>query len=276
MELWYTERQTENVGITCKAKETLHTEQTDFQHLAVIDTLQYGRMLTLDGLVMTTDKDEFVYHEMISHLALNTHPNPERVLVIGGGDGGTIREVVKHNKVKKAVLVEIDERVIEVCKEYFPAISSALKGHPKVEVLVADGIKYVYENKDSFDVVLIDSTDPIGPAQGLFSKEFYQKTFGCLRQDGIMVAQTESPFYNGELISRLYKDISSIYPITKLYTASVPTYPSGFWSFTMGSKKYDPETVQSEDIEKIDTKYYNGDVHQGAFKLPAFVRELLK
>lgn len=276
MELWYTEKQTENLGITCKIKESLHTEHTRYQHLAVIDTLQFGRMLTLDGLVMTTEKDEFVYHEMISHVALNTHPNPEKVLVIGGGDGGTIREVVKHPKVKKAMLVEIDKRVIEVSKQYLPSISCALEGNPKVEILVDDGIKYVYENKNAYDVILVDSTDPIGPAQGLFSREFYQKTFECLREDGIMVAQTESPFLNGELIRRIYKDISSIYPITKLYTASIPTYPSGFWSFTIGSKTYDPEKVDDKDILEFDTKYYCKDVHKGAFKLPVFVKQLLK
>lgn len=276
MELWYTEKQTDNLGLSCKIKESLHTEQTAFQHLAIIDTIQYGKMLTLDGLVMTTEKDEFVYHEMISHVALNTHPNPEKVLVIGGGDGGAIREIVKNSKVKKAVLVEIDERVIKTSSEYLPSISCALSGNPKVEVIVEDGIKFVYEHHDEFDVILIDSTDPIGPATGLFSREFYQKVSECLKKDGIMVAQSESPFLHQDLIKEMYRCISGIFPITKLFTVPIPTYPSGYWSFTMGSKRYDPEKIEDKNIPVLDTKYYCAEVHKGAFKLPRFVRDLLR
>ena len=256
MELWYTEKQTPAHGITSKVSETLHTEKTEYQDLAVIDTVQFGRMLVLDGMVMTTLKDEFVYHEMISHVALNTHPNPENVLVIGGGDGGAIREIVKHSKVKKAVLVEIDSRVIEVSKQYLPEIAAALSGNPKVEVKVEDGIKYIAEAKNQFDVIIVDSTEPVGPAVGLFALDFYQAISQALKPDGIMVAQTESPFFNPDLISRVFKDISSVFPITKLYLANIPTYPSGLWSFTLGSKQYDPELVDENSLPEIETKYY--------------------
>lgn len=276
MELWYTEKQTPNVGITCKITETLHSEQTPFQHMSVINTEQFGRMLVLDGMVMTTIKDEFVYHEMISHVALNTHPNPENVLVIGGGDGGAIREVIKNPKVKKATLVEIDGRVIEVSKQYLPEIAVALEGNPKVEVLVDDGIAHINKMKDTYDVILVDSTEPIGPAEGLFALDFYRQIHEALKADGIMVAQTESPFFNDDLIRRVYKDIASVFPLTKLYLASIPTYPSGLWSFTMGSKQWDPEQVDESTLPQLETKYYSPDIHKSVFRLPNFVKELLK
>ncbi|MZP29864.1 polyamine aminopropyltransferase [Heliobacterium undosum] len=273
---WYTEEQTPNLRYSSKITQTLHTETTPFQELAMIDTVQWGRMLVLDNMVMTTIKDEFVYHEMISHVALNTHPNPKKVMIIGGGDGGAIRECVKHAKVEKAVLCEIDGRVIETSKEYLPEIASALFGHPKVEVLVADGVKHIQENENEYDVIMVDSTEPVGPAEGLFAAEFYQAVYRALKPDGIMVAQTESPFVNADLISRVFKDIRSIFPVTKLYLASIPTYPSGLWSFTMGSKQYDPEAVDVSAIPEMETRYYTPALHKAAFCLPKFVQDLIK
>jgi len=275
MELWYTEKQTENLGYSCKITKTLHTEKTDFQDLDMIETTQWGTMLVLDGMVMTTDKDEFVYHEMISHVALNTHPAPKKVMVIGGGDGGAIREIIKHPSVEKATLVEIDRRVVELSKEYLPAISCALD-HPKVEVLYEDGIKHIKERKNYYDVILVDSTEPIGPAVGLFTVDFYQAVFDALKEDGIMVAQSESPFVNADLISDMHKRISGIFPVTRLYLASIPTYPSGLWSFTLGSKKHDP--INFDDSTKLtyETKYYTPKLHKAAFQLPKFVEDLLK
>lgn len=275
MELWYTEKQTDKVGITCKVTKTLHSEVTDFQDLAVIETEQFGRMLVLDGMVQTTIKDEFVYHEMISHIALNTHVLPKKVLVVGGGDGGAIREIIKHPLVEKATLVEIDGAVVEASKKYLPEIAIGLED-AKVEVLIEDGIKHIYENKSAYDIILVDSTEPVGPAVGLFSKDFYQSIFEALKDDGILVAQTESPFYNDDLITRVFKDISSIYPITRLYTASIPTYPSGLWTFTMGSKKYDPLTVDESKIPNYETKYYTPNLHKAVFQVPRFVENLLK
>lgn len=275
MELWYTEKQTENVGITCKLTKTLHTEESQFQKIDLIETLQFGRMLVLDGMVMTTIKDEFVYHEMISHVALNTHPNPERVLVVGGGDGGAIREIIKHPKVKKATLVEIDGRVIELSKQYLPEIAGALDD-PKVEVLVDDGIAHVAQNPGAYDIILVDSTEPVGPAVGLFALDFYKSINEALKEDGIMVAQTESPFFNADLITRVFKDINKVFPVTKLYLANIPTYPSGLWSFTMGSKKHDPLQVDTDKIPNYPTKYYTSNLHKAVFQLPKFVEDLVK
>lgn len=275
MALWFTEKQTPNVGITCRTRNTLHVEQTPYQHLAIIDTEQFGRMLVLDGMVQTTVLDEYVYHEMIVHVALNTHQNPQRVLIVGGGDGGTLREAVKHPLVQKATMVEIDARVVETSKHYLPELSSALAGHPRAELLIRDGIQYVAEHPNHFDVIIVDSTEPVGPAEGLFSLEFYRSIFAALKEDGLFVAQTESPFFNAELIRRVYRDISVTFPIAKLYLASVPTYPSGLWSFTIGSKKYDPENPQGT-FPDLDYRYYTPALHRAAFTLPRFAADLLK
>ncbi|MBS4021097.1 MAG: polyamine aminopropyltransferase [Dethiobacter sp.] len=272
MELWYTEKQTPHLGITCLIKETLCHFQTPYQDLAVIDTLQFGRMLVLDGMVQTTERDEFVYHEMLAHIAMQAHPNPRHVLVVGGGDGGVIREVIKYDSVESATLVEIDEAVIEVSKKYLPTISAGLTD-PRVTVLVTDGIEHVRNAIGKYDIILVDSTEPVGPAIGLFSAEFYANIYRALKKDGIFVAQTESPFFNRDLIQSTFARIGSVFPLTKLYLASVPTYPSGLWSFTVGSKCYEPEDTHRKTVS---TKYYNAGVHQGSFRLPGFVRELLE
>ncbi|HHV28867.1 polyamine aminopropyltransferase [Acetivibrio mesophilus] len=275
MELWYTEYQTSSVGITCKTKKTYHTEKTEYQELALIDTEQFGKMLVLDGTVQTTIEDEFVYHEMITHVPLFTHKNPKKALVIGGGDGGAIREIIKHPSIEKAVLCEIDGRVIEVSKQYLPEISCALDDK-KVEVVVGDGIKYVNEHKNEFDVIMVDSTDPVGPAVGLFAVDFYKAIYDSLKEDGIFVAQTESPFFHKDLITKVFNDVKSLFPITRLYTCAIPTYPSGYWSFTMGSKKYDPLETDTDSIPNIDTKYYCPQIHKSVFSLPKFVADLVK
>ncbi|RAL23469.1 polyamine aminopropyltransferase [Thermoflavimicrobium daqui] len=275
MELWYTEKQTPNHGITSKIKRTLHHEQTEFQKLDIIETEQFGNMMVLDGMVMTTDQDEFVYHEMITHIAMNTHPNPRNVLVVGGGDGGAIREVLRYPSVEKAVLAEIDGKVIEAAQNYFPKIAGSLTD-ARVDIQVTDGIQYIAENKNKFDVILVDSTEPIGPAIGLFQKPFYEGIAEALKEDGIMVAQTESPWFNRDLIRQVFQDISQVFPITRLYTASIPTYPSGLWSFTIGSKKYDPLKVDEEKlISPLGTRYYHPGIHRSVFQLPIFVQELL-
>ncbi|EGK10343.1 spermidine synthase [Desmospora sp. 8437] len=273
MELWYTEKQTPHFGITAKISRTLHHEQTPFQRMDVIETEQFGRMLVLDGMVMTTDRDEFVYHEMLTHVGMNTHQSPKRVLVVGGGDGGAIREVLKHPSVEKAVLCEIDGRVIEVSREYFPEIAGAL-GDSRVEIRVEDGIKHIEAHPAEYDVILVDSTEPVGPAVGLFQKPFYQGIYDALRPGGVMVAQTESPWFNRELIAQVYRDISDTFPVTRLYTASIPTYPSGLWSFTLGSKGPDPLEVPPERLHVPDTRYYRPELHRALFQLPRFVEEL--
>lgn len=273
-DLWFTELQSENLSIGLRIERTIHSEVTEFQTMEVMETKQYGNLLVLDGCVMTTDTDEFVYHEMISHVPLHTHPNPKKVLVIGGGDGGAIREIIKHPSVEKAVLAEIDGRVIEASKAYFPDIACGLSD-PRVDVKVTDGIQYVKDHKGEFDVILVDSTDPIGPAVGLFARDFYQLVFDALKEDGLFVAQTESPWANQALIRQVYGDIASVFPAAHLYLAFIPTYPTGMWSFTMGTKRYNPLTDQ-QPTRVSGTKYYTADVHKAAFALPSFVQELTR
>jgi spermidine synthase len=274
MELWYTEKQTDSFGITAKIRQTFVNEKTDFQDLAMIDTEEFGRMLVLDGMVMTTIKDEFVYHEMVAHPALFTHPNPRNVLVVGGGDGGVIREILKHKNVEKAVLVEIDGKVIEYSKQYLPEIAGELD-NPRVEVIVNDGFMHIHEHKNAYDVIMVDSTEPVGPAAPLFERGFYQGIFEALKEDGIFVAQTDNPWFKADLIRKVNRDVREIFPITRVYTANIPTYPSGMWTFTMGSKKYDPLEVTEQSIVELETKYYSPRLHKAAFALPRFVEQLI-
>jgi spermidine synthase len=275
MELWFTEKQTKNFGITAKIKQTLHTEQTEFQKLDMVETEEFGNMLILDGMVMTTQKDEFVYHEMVAHVPLFTHPNPENVLVVGGGDGGVIREVLKHPSVKKATLVEIDGKVIEYSKKYLPEIAGKLED-PRVEVKVDDGFMHIAQSENVYDVIMVDSTEPVGPAVNLFTKGFYAGISKALKEDGIFVAQTDNPWFTPELITQVQRDVKEIFPITRLYIANIPTYPSGLWTFTIGSKKHDPLEVSEDRFFDIETKYYTKELHKAAFVLPKFVADLTK
>lgn len=275
MELWYTEKQTDNYGITAKITETLVKERTDFQDLAIIDTVEFGRMLVLDGMVMTTIRDEFVYHEMVAHPALVTHPNPKHVLVVGGGDGGVIREVLKHPEVEKAVLVEIDGKVIEYSKQYLPEIAGKLDD-PRVEIIVNDGYMHIHEKKNTYDVIMVDSTEPVGPAVQLFEKGFYQGIYDALKEDGIFVAQTDNPWFKADLIKQVNSDVKEIFPLVHVYQANIPTYPSGLWTFTLGSKKYDPLQVDEAQIPEMDNRYYTPKLHKACFALPKFVEDLVR
>nr|WP_285874038.1 spermidine synthase [Halalkalibacter oceani] len=275
VELWFTEKQTERFGITAKIKRTLHTEKTDFQQLDVVETEEFGNMLVLDGMVMTTEKDEFVYHEMVAHVPLFTHPEPKHVLVVGGGDGGVIREVLKHPSVEKATLVEIDGKVIEYSKKYLPSIAGALDD-PRVDVQVDDGFMHIAKAENAYDVIMVDSTEPVGPAVKLFEKGFYEGISKALKEDGIFVAQTDNPWFHQELIKNVYRDVQDIFPITRLYTGNIPTYPSGLWTFTIGSKRHDPLAVEESRFHEIDTKYYTKELHKAAFVLPKFVADLVK
>lgn len=277
MELYLTEQQTDHMRLSVRATEVLHYERTPFQELTIVQTPQWGRLLVLDGFFQTNDVDEFVYHEMGAHVPLFTHPNPRRVLVVGGGDGGMVREVVKHPEVEHVDLVEIDRRVVELAKRYFPRIAVALTGNPKVRVNIADGIQWVKEREAEYDVIIIDSSEPFGPGEGLFTPEFYASVHRCLKDDGIMVAQTESPWVNASIIQRAFAGISRSFPITRLYTCSVPTYPTGLWSFTVGSKKYDPLDARPEArMGGMETRYYTPAIHHAAFQLPPFIEKIIR
>ncbi|PGK20689.1 spermidine synthase [Priestia megaterium] len=273
MSFWFTEKQTKSFGITAKINRRLHIEKTDFQQLDMIETEEFGNMLVLDGMVMTSERDEFVYHEMIAHVPLFTHPNPQKILVVGGGDGGTIREILKHPNVQKVVQVEIDGKVVEYSKKYLPHISSEYD-NPRTELIIGDGFMHILESTDEYDVILVDSTEPVGPAANLFTKGFYAGISNALKEDGIFVAQTDNPWFKGDLIRKAIHDTKEIFAVSKLYTCNIPTYPSGMWTFTMGSKKHDPLNLPDNRFFEIDTKYYTKELHYASFALPKFVQEL--
>lgn len=275
MTTWFTEKQTDSFGITGKVNKILENETTEFQELEMFETAEFGNMLLLDGMVMTSEKDEFVYHEMIAHVPLFTHPSPRQVLIVGGGDGGTIREVLKHEIVEKITQVEIDGKVVEYSKKHLPSISSGYDD-PRVELIIGDGFEHIIKSENKYDVILVDSTEPVGPAAGLFTKGFYAGISKALKEDGLFVAQTDNPWFKADLIKNAIRDTKEIFPIARLYTCNIPTYPSGMWTFTLGSKVYDPLEVNPDQINDIDGKYYTPELHHASFILPKFVKELCK
>lgn len=273
MSVWFTEDQVPGLRLSCRVTRVLHREQTPYQHLAVLETDVFGRVLTLDGVIQTTEHDEFIYHELITHIAMCSHGgNPRRVLIIGGGDGGTMREVLRYPQVAACHLVEIDQRVVTVCREYLPSLSSAMDD-PRAQVIIADGIEYVRDVREEYDLIIVDSTDPIGPAVGLFSAEFYANVHRALAVDGMCVAQTESAFHNAGWFPAIFGRIARNFPIARLYLGAIPSYPGGPWSFTAGSKIYDPaEPVRPPPV---DLRYYNPDLHRAVFALPNYVARAL-
>ncbi|MGI6128539.1 MAG: polyamine aminopropyltransferase [bacterium] len=274
MNLWYYETENSNLTLQYHINSVLAHKKTKYQELLVVETDRFGRTLILDGAVQTTIEDEYVYHEMIAHVPLFTHPNPEKVLIIGGGDGGTVRESLKHQSVKEVHLVEIDPEVVAAAKEYLPEISCGLND-PRVCIHHTDGIKYVADHENEYDIIIIDSSDPVGPAVGLFQAQFYANVARALKDDGILVAQTESPWLNADIIPDIYQGIKASFPITRMYLCYIPTYPCGMWSFTLGSKKHDPLKVDSAKIIDLDYRYYTPELHRASFVLPQFVKEMI-
>ena len=276
--LTYTEFHSKGMGLILRLKRCITSFDTKFQRLDLYETLDYGKLLTLDNLVMVTEKDEFIYHEMIAHVPLFSHKNPENVLVIGGGDGGTVREVVKHKSVKNVDMVEIDEDVVKISKKYLPTMSCEFD-NPKVNLYFEDGVKWVEDKENVYDVIIIDSTDPVSIGEGLFTSEFYSNCLKALKPGGVLANQTESPFHNPEWVEATYKKLYKVFPIVKMFTAYVPTYPAGVWSFGFCSNDVDPiENFQEERYREynLKLKYYNDEVHKGSFAVPQFVKELIK
>lgn len=277
MDLKYTELHDDQFGITMRVKNVLYSNKSEFQQIDILDTEFFGRVLLLDGLMMTTEKDEFFYHEMIAHIPMISHPNPKNVLVIGGGDGGTIREVLRHKSVERAVLCEIDGEVVDVCRKYLPTLADALSDE-RVDIQIRDGIEYIAQTKNEFDIILIDSTDPMGPGEGLFTEEFYKNVNEALKEGGIMVCQSESPFADTKEIKMMKPLLKKAFPIAKTYVGPIPTYPAGYWSWTFCSNTVKPlEFIDEQRAEEITkgSKLYNKDIHRAAFALPNFVKELV-
>jgi spermidine synthase len=227
---------------------------------------------------MVTEKDEFIYHDMITHVPMMTHPNPEKVLIIGGGDGGTAREVLRYKSVKKCVMVEIDPVVIEASREWLPQTSCQFN-NPKLEILIADGVDFMKTSKEIFDVIIVDSSDPIGPATPLFNIDFYKDIYARLSDNGIVVSQCESPYYHKAMQKTLLGILKELFPRVHLYTYTNLSYPGGYWAFSFASKTLCPlrdlkiERVKKENLE---FQYYNENIHWGAFQLPSFMQKEYK
>jgi len=280
MVLWFTENHSPTVRFSVKLEKQLFSGSSDFQKIEVFQTEEFGRILALDGLIMVTEKDEFIYHDMITHVPMATNPNIKKVLVIGAGDGGTIRELTRYDSIEQIDMVEIDELVVDVCKEYLPQTASKLDDL-RVNLFFEDGLRYVRSKENEYDLIIVDSTDPFGPGEGLFTKEFYGNCYKALTDDGILVNQHESPFYEEDAagVKKAHQRIIGYFPICHVYQVHIPTYPSGHWLFGFASKKYHPiNDLDADSWNKlgIQTKYYNTDIHVGSFALPNYVKEQLK
>lgn len=272
-DLWLTEDDRDNIKISYRIKKIIFEENSDYQHVMILDSYDFGRMLVLDGVVQTTSLDGHIYNEMISHVPISVHPNPQRVLIIGGGDCGVAKEVCKYPEIERIDMVEIDEVVVKACKAHLPEVSGGLSD-PRVQFIFDDGVKYASDKENEYDLVIVDSSDPVGPAKILFEKSFYEILHKALKEDGLMVCQSDSPLFQAEINKQTYRRISSLFPYTKMYTAVVPTYPGGIWSFTIGSKYY--QKLNRKKVRNKNTYYVTEHLIESCFSLPQTVQDKLK
>ncbi|WP_062351401.1 polyamine aminopropyltransferase [Bacillus kwashiorkori] len=271
--LWLTEDDRDNLKISYRVKEVIYSEQSPIQHVMIVDTVDFGRTLVLDGVVQTTALDGHIYNEMIVHVPINLHPNPKKVLIIGGGDCGAAREAAKYKDIERIDMVEIDELVVKACKDHLQEVSGNLSD-VRVQFIFTDGIQFVKEKTAEYDIIIVDSSDPVGPAEQLFEYDFYANIKKALKLDGIMVCQSQSPIFHQDILKQTSEHIHNLFVHANTYMAVVPTYPGGFWSFTIGSKHH---PIKSGHLrEKVTTKYFNEGIFQGCFQLPQFMKDLLE
>ena len=272
---WFAENHKDILNMGFKYKKSLFDKNSSYQNVKIIETEGFGNMLINDNIIMTCERDEFVYHEMISHVPLFSHPRPKDVLIIGGGDGGTAREVLKHKNLNQCVMVEIDSLVIEACKKHLKTTAVSFN-NPKLDLRIEDGFDFVARHKSAFDIIIVDSSDPIGPSSVLFGLDFYKNVHKALKADGIVVAQAESPFYEIETQKNLLKICQGLFHPAGFYNYSNLTYPSGLWSFLLASKgphplrDFQPDRVKNSGLP---FRYYNEEIHQSSFTRPQFAKE---
>lgn len=282
MPLQYNEYYNEQTGLTVGLKKLLFSEQSEYQLVEVYETDTWGNLMTIDGMVMLSEHDEFVYHEMLAHVPMFTHPKPKRVLIIGGGDGGTAREVLKHNSVIHVDMVEIDKTVVDASKLHFPGVGDF--ENPKLNVLYEDGIAFIRNVKNPYDVIIIDGSDPVGPAEGLFEKDFYQYCKNALSKNGVLSTQTESPWVESyhPSMKKVFGALEDLFPIASMYLSFIPLYPAGMWSMglaSMGESPLDDKVIKRiNSVSKLLSalQYYNSNVHSASFALPNFVSKIIK
>lgn len=282
-DFWFSEYyMDDDVKLSLKVSEILHVEQSPFQMVQMMKNETFGVFLVLDGYTQVTEKDEFVYHDMICHPAMAVNPAIKNVLIIGGGDGGTAREVSRYQSIVRIDMVEIDELVVRVCQRYMPSTADILDKDPRIHLMFRDGLQFVKEAEAGFyDLILVDSTDPEGPGEGLFSVEFYNDCYRCLSEDGILINQHEGAFFDGDIVEmkKAHAKIRKTFPISKVFGFNTPTYASGYWYFGFASKKYDPIADFKPQVWSelgLETKYYNIDLHKGSFALPTYVKNILE
>ena len=280
MELWFSEFHTPDVKHSIRVQRHLYSQKTAYQQIDIYDTPEFGRVLTLDGNVMLTERDEFIYDEMMTHVPMAVHPNIQDVLVIGAGDGGVVRELARYDTIRSIDLVEMDAQVIEACRRFLPENACRLDDE-RVHIYFDNALRFIRRKQAQYDLIIVDSTDPFGPSEGYFTREFYGICYNALRDDGILVNQQGSPFYrhDAEAMQRSHQRIVRTFPISRVYQAHIPTYAAGYWLFGFASKKYHP--IDDLNKEKwlslhLDTKYYTVRLHTGAFFLPAFLERMLE
>ena len=279
MEMWFSEFHTKDVKHSLRVTRHLYAKKSDYQQIDIFETPEFGRVLVLDGNVMLTERDEFIYDEMITHVPMAVHPNIRDILVIGAGDGGVVRELTRYDRVRRIDLVEMDPQVVEACREFLPGNACRMDDR-RVHIHFENALRFIRSREAAYDLIIVDSTDPFGPSEGLFTREFYGSCFNALREDGIMVNQQGSPFYaeDAEAMQRSHKRIVNTFPISKVYQAHIPTYAAGYWLFGFASKKYHPINdlnAESWSALNLRTRYYTPRLHVGAFALPAFLEDML-
>ena len=280
MDLWFSEFHAPDVKHSIRVTRHLYSQKSNYQQIDVFDTPEFGRVLTLDGNVMLTERDEFIYDEMITHVPMSVHPNIRNILVIGAGDGGVVKELTRYSNVEKIDLVEMDPQVVEVCRTYLPENASKLDDE-RVCIYFDNALRFIRKRHSAYDLIIVDSTDPFGPSEGYFTREFYGICYNALRDDGIMVNQQGRPFYqhDADAMKRSNKRIVSTFHISRVYQAHIPTYAAGYWLFGFASKRYHP--IDDFNSQKwaalnLNTRYYTTRLHIGSFYLPAFLEQMLK
>lgn len=280
MDLWFSEFHAPDVKHSIRVTRHLYSQKSNYQQIDVFDTPEFGRVLTLDGNIMLTERDEFIYDEMITHVPMSVHPNIRNILVIGAGDGGVVKELTRYSNVEKIDLVEMDPQVVEVCRTYLPENASKLDDE-RVCIYFDNALRFIRKRHSAYDLIIVDSTDPFGPSEGYFTREFYGICYNALRDDGIMVNQQGSPFYqhDADAMKRSHQRIVSTFPISRVYQAHIPTYAAGYWLFGFASKRYHPIddfNPQKWAALNLNTRYYTTRLHIGSFYLPAFLEQMLK
>lgn len=279
MEMWFSELHTQNVKLSIRTNKVLETRESDYQRFDVLETPEFGKMLVSDGDIVFSEADEFVYDEMVTHIPMAVHPHVKKVLIFGGGDGGVATCFTEYPEIEVIDLVEPDETMVELCKKHFPGQTAGLDD-PRVHIYYQDGLHFLRSVQNEYDIIVNDSTDPFGHEEGLFTKEFYGSCYKALKDDGIMVYQHGSPFYDEdeEACRNMHRKVFRSFPISRVYQAHIATCPAGYWLFGFASKKYHP--IRDFDAKRwndrnIETWYYTTNLHLGSFMLPKYVEDLL-